>query len=253
MCCLLVTSLACLTSLDLQVDSSWGNKGSVLLQQWKIEPWHDAGTFNYLSWQIKQLSSFMCRGSFFKCLILISSCNPSLTAVLYPHWNHAESPVSAPFSHPRPGFVSGDREMFPRPSGSSSSRARSVLQQPRASWPSRRWMNSSSSCPSSPRRMTSRVFCSRSVAGEGRNQSLKVCTNTEWFCTSWRRWKINPEPPRLNSITICKLLLVVWLRYLDSSGEHLWLLLMPDNFIPACQDTSVKQVICNNALMVFSC
>lgn len=180
--CLLVTSLACPTSLDLQVDLSWGNKGSVLLQQWKTEPWDDAGTLNYLSWQIKQLSSFTCRGSFLKCLIPISLCNASITPVLYPHWNHAESPVAPPFSghasHPHPGFVFGDREMFLRPSGSSSSRARPVLQQPRASWPSRRWMSSSCSCPSSPRRMTSRVSCSRSVAGEGRNQPLKVCLNT---------------------------------------------------------------------------
>ena len=38
-------------SLDLQVDSSWGNKGSegsVMLQQWKIEQLNDTGTLTYL-------------------------------------------------------------------------------------------------------------------------------------------------------------------------------------------------------------
>lgn len=75
----------------------------------------------------------------------------------------------------------------------------------------------------------------------------------EWFCTSWKRWKINHEPPRLNLISICKLLLVVWLRYLDSNGAHLWLLFLPENLIPDCQHTSIKQVTCNTTLLVFSC
>lgn len=70
----------------------------------------------------------------------------------------------------------------------------------------------------------------------------------EWFSTSWSRWKINYEPQRLSLISICKLLLVVWLRHLDSSGEYLWLMFVPENFIPACQDSSIstKQVICRN-------
>lgn len=49
--CLLVTSLDCFRSLDLQVDSSWmmthRNKGSVMLQQWKIEQWDDTGTLTF--------------------------------------------------------------------------------------------------------------------------------------------------------------------------------------------------------------
>lgn len=82
------------------MDSSWGNKGSVLLQQWKIEPWDDAGTLNYLFWQMKQLSSFMCRGSFLECLILISLHNPSIIPVLYPHCNQwAPHTLAMPLIH----------------------------------------------------------------------------------------------------------------------------------------------------------
>lgn len=81
----------------------------------------------------------------------------------------------------------------------------------------------------------------------------RLAQTLEWFSAGWSRWKINHEPRRLNLISVCKLLLVVWLRHLDSSGEHWWLLVMPEIFVPACQDMSVKQVICNNTLMVFSC
>lgn len=63
--------------------------------------------------------------------------------MLYPtYWNQVESPVASPFSSrssdPRPYFVFGDREMFPRPYASSLNRASLVLQQPKVSLPSKR-------------------------------------------------------------------------------------------------------------------
>ena len=142
--CLLVTSLDCFRSLDLQVDSSWGNKGSVMLQHWKIEQWDDTGTLTYLFLQMKQLRSFiLCGGSFFLMFDSNSFMQSQHIPVLYPaYWNRVESPVASPFSShssdPHPYFVFGDREMFPRPYASSLNRASLVLQQPKVSWPSKR-------------------------------------------------------------------------------------------------------------------